>query len=936
MANRTPNVVILGIILAMSAIVPIAIFLLVEPRDTQPEKAAPLEETAPQDYERLARERTLSRKETKVTLGQDLLLATQELVTAPGDPVAEAGRFSLVIPTFFRARRTVMDEGITRFFESLPPGVTGVHCEDMELFFGAENQPEGVVRGAGSVTLDDSRLSVSFQVQSDEKKAGTLSLSYRLRTGTLNMEFSGLPSGPLQPGFLPEGMSVEFSTFRLEESTRIELRDVAIRDKDGNEVLSASAFEFRSADPVDARILLEGLPYSRLSSLPGWSLVVEGLEGEMSVLGQLPAFASIVLVAPAQLEADRLVLEGEGVTLDDLHIKSGPLSLEVGSGTLELKAQEHTYLFGNWKAGWEPLGLVASGEELRATHTSWGLWDVGPGERGFSISLRPDPLSMARWMPRLMELRQVLKELLQSGEISLPRMKLPEGFPDLKLEAHNGRLDLPEAIPFLGGAAPGTALSLGLSLVVRGGLLESGSLSLCQGEKGCERLDARVSARSDVDGQLKDVTVHITGERVSQELLERAPQALKELGRVVLDVTLSQGPTADTLEYDGALEAFDLALEHRMIASEIVRFPQLRLEGKGNVNLKQRDIEVRVGRVILGDVFFRITAHLRGLGKVPAVKFAIDFPAQDCGALKRAIPKGLIPRLQKAELSGSLLFTLSFEVDLQDIRGTIKLDLTGDFDRCRSITLGPGLDVSKLNREDYVHRVVVAGEDLGLDVGPGTRGYVPLEQVPLVVQAAAYGTEDLAFYKHKGFRLGLIRRAIILILERGYYAYGGSTISQQLVKNLFLSREKTMARKLEEAVIVWQMEKVVPKERILELYLNCIEYGPRIWGITQASQTYFGKHPSQLGILEAAFLMGLKPDPKYGYLQYARGGLNAHWRKQLDRVLKRLLDMGSISRAEYDTALQTTLHFKSRSEDGQPAQPDEDRPVNEGQEDLEL
>jgi membrane peptidoglycan carboxypeptidase len=209
-----------------------------------------------------------------------------------------------------------------------------------------------------------------------------------------------------------------------------------------------------------------------------------------------------------------------------------------------------------------------------------------------------------------------------------------------------------------------------------------------------------------------------------------------------------------------------------------------------------------------------------------------------------------------------------------------------------------------------------------------------LNQIPKVVQAAAYGTEDLAFFRHNGFRLGLIRRALILFLERGYYAYGGSTISQQLVKNLFLTRKKTLSRKFQEAVIVWKMEKEVSKERIFELYLNCIEYGPRIWGISKAARVYFGKHPTQLRAMGAAFIMGLKPDPKYGYLQFSRGKLNRHWRVNLDRVLKRLLDMGAISKSVYDQTMRTNLRFHKPGQ-VKKATPDEDRPVRTGQEGLE-
>ncbi len=149
-----------------------------------------------------------------------------------------------------------------------------------------------------------------------------------------------------------------------------------------------------------------------------------------------------------------------------------------------------------------------------------------------------------------------------------------------------------------------------------------------------------------------------------------------------------------------------------------------------------------------------------------------------------------------------------------------------------------------------------------------------------------------------------------------------------------MSREKTLARKFEEAIIVWQMEQRVSKDRILELYLNCIEYGPRIWGIVAASKTYFNKTPQELTLLESSFLMGLKPDPAYGFLQFRRGKLNKHWRKNLEHVLKRLREMDAIDDATLAVAMKEELVFAIPGQ-ALPAVElpvEEDRPVREGQE----
>jgi hypothetical protein len=168
------------------------------------------------------------------------------------------------------------------------------------------------------------------------------------------------------------------------------------------------------------------------------------------------------------------------------------------------------------------------------------------------------------------------------------------------------------------------------------------------------------------------------------------------------------------------------------------------------------------------------------------------------------------------------------------------------------------------------------------------------------VAQEALATEDMGFYKHKGFKIGLMRRALGMNLDKGWYVYGGSTISQQLVKNLYLSREKTLARKLEEAVIVWAMERTIDKDRILELYLNCIEFGKHIFGIKAAAEAYFNKEPKDLTALEGAFLMATKPSPRYAWTVYKKRSFNEWWVLRMDGILKRLwVEMSVIDEDAY-------------------------------------
>jgi membrane peptidoglycan carboxypeptidase len=161
-------------------------------------------------------------------------------------------------------------------------------------------------------------------------------------------------------------------------------------------------------------------------------------------------------------------------------------------------------------------------------------------------------------------------------------------------------------------------------------------------------------------------------------------------------------------------------------------------------------------------------------------------------------------------------------------------------------------------------------------------------------------TEDAGFYNHGGIKIGLINRALRLNLNEGRYVYGGSTISQQLVKNLFLSRRKTLSRKLDELFIVWRLESVLSKDRILELYLNCSEFGPDVYGVVQASRFYFDTTPERLSPLQAAYLASLKVAPRHGGKFYLRGFPQGGrwWNKRQKYILVVLAENGYISPAE--------------------------------------
>lgn len=139
--------------------------------------------------------------------------------------------------------------------------------------------------------------------------------------------------------------------------------------------------------------------------------------------------------------------------------------------------------------------------------------------------------------------------------------------------------------------------------------------------------------------------------------------------------------------------------------------------------------------------------------------------------------------------------------------------------------------------------------------------YIPLTEVPLSVQQAFIAVEDNRFYEHNGLDLNAIIRASLVNLQYGEVIEGASTITQQLVKNLFLSTDRTLIRKLEEAALALALEYHYSKQQILEMYVNSIYFGENAYGIGPAARVYFNRPVTSLNLAESSLLAGLPNAP---------------------------------------------------------------------------
>ena len=191
-------------------------------------------------------------------------------------------------------------------------------------------------------------------------------------------------------------------------------------------------------------------------------------------------------------------------------------------------------------------------------------------------------------------------------------------------------------------------------------------------------------------------------------------------------------------------------------------------------------------------------------------------------------------------------------------------------------------------------------------VGPGNSNWIPTSRIPAEMKWAVILAEDANFYKHEGIDVKAIKAAIKYDLEKKSLKRGASTITQQTAKNLFLSREKTVTRKLKELYLAWRMEQELTKGRIIEFYLNVVELGPMVYGIGHGARYYFGKPASALTPRECAFLAAMLPGPRVAYNPYRNLGKVL---KRSEIILKLLRKNGVLNEAEYQAALASELNI---------------------------
>jgi hypothetical protein len=314
------------------------------------------------------------------------------------------------------------------------------------------------------------------------------------------------------------------------------------------------------------------------------------------------------------------------------------------------------------------------------------------------------------------------------------------------------------------------------------------------------------------------------------------------------------------LYVSGDIKTSNLAVFHKQIGPDTVSVPY----GEMAFNLKvgSRYVELDSSSVVKINKF-QFSPYFK-FERDTSSKITLAFAKEEFKAddLFKSLPKGLFNNFEKMETKGNLEYQMRFSVDLgcpDSVRFYSNLDSKGF-----SITKY-GVTDFRLMNGSFFHEVYENGFLAArFQVGPENPDFVPLNDISPYLRYAVLTSEDGDFFYHKGFNMGAFRESIAQNLKEKRFARGGSTISMQLVKNVFLNRKKTYSRKIEEALIVWIIEnqRLTSKDRMYEVYLNIIEWGPGIYGIKPASWFYFKKQPKDLSLIESIYLTSIIPRPK--------------------------------------------------------------------------
>lgn len=412
-----------------------------------------------------------------------------------------------------------------------------------------------------------------------------------------------------------------------------------------------------------------------------------------------------------------------------------------------------------------------------------------------------------------------------------------------------------------------------------------------------------------------EVELSVAGGPVSLGLLgvREGDLGLSDVASSTVQADVALRLTADgrRVKGHGTGKLSKLALEQPWLAKQRVHDLELGLRGRGELALDGTRVDIEQGELTVGSVKLeakgvierqRVGAELHTTATLEG-----GIPLASCQAILDSLPAGLAPLLEGMRMSGT--FSLTGRIELDTRRPQDVVTRWALANECR-ITAVPQEVSPRRFKASWTRDVMGAeGRLIQIQSGPGSLGWVGRHAISRHMETAVLVCEDGAFFRHNGFDQEAIRNSIRENLKARKFVRGASTISMQLAKNLYLPREKTVSRKLQEAWLTTVLEQELSKDELLELYLNVIEFGPGIYGIGSAAAHYFNTTASQLSLGQSLYLASVLPSPKRHYFG-ADGRVTPGWMGYLRRLMRIGHKIRRVTDAELEEALMEQVAFR--------------------------
>lgn len=409
------------------------------------------------------------------------------------------------------------------------------------------------------------------------------------------------------------------------------------------------------------------------------------------------------------------------------------------------------------------------------------------------------------------------------------------------------------------------------------------------------------------------VTFHVDGGPVALSVLgvQEGDFGLIGVERTMFEARgrLVLGNPAGEAQVSGNGRLQGLGLRHDALAKNAVTGIDLGWDLTGKGALDGTRLEIGSLSVRLGQVTGALSGRLARESGGTTAQLTVELPLAACQDLLLAVPKELVPVADGMRMTGTFSLRGSVDVDSRRL-----LDARVDLDvrnACKIDAFDPALAPERFFEQ--FRRSVRSGDGALVEVlsGPGTPDWVPYPMISPNLVTAVLVCEDGHFFRHDGFDIKALGKSIRENLVAGRFVRGASTLSMQLAKNLYLTSDKTVSRKLQEALLTLLLEQRLSKHELIELYLNIVEYAPGVYGAAAAADHYFGTTPAELSLGQAFYMASVLPNPKRQY--FTRDGrVSSRWSDYLRTLMGVAHRIGRIGDDELAAGLNEQVVFGMR------------------------